>query len=63
YERLDPNDITETWLAMQSNATAMAIAMFGVHPFPEFLTERLRQMSKIDGATGLMAKRISEIAT
>ena len=61
YERVARVDLSEGWLATQSNATAAAMAMYGDLPLPESLTARLRQISGNGGAPGKLATTISEM--
>ena len=62
YERGAETDISEAWLAKQSNATAIALAMYGDLPLPEFLTARLQKISGNGGPPGKLAKIILEMA-
>lgn len=63
YDRVGPQRISKTWLAQQSNATAISFALFGTLPLPNFLTGRLNKISKEGGTSGKLAKRVLEVAS
>ena len=61
YGRVAGADLSEAWLAKQSNATATALALYGDLPLPECLTARLQQISGIGGPPGKLAAGILEM--
>ena len=62
YGRVAGADLSEAWLAKQSNVTAAALAMYGDRPLPECLTARLQKVSGNDGPSGKLADIILELA-
>lgn len=62
YGRIAGVDLSEAWLAKQSNATAAALAMYGDRPLPECLAARLQTVSGNGGPPGKLAKIILEMA-
>ena len=61
YGRVAGADLSEAWLAKQSNATAAALAMYGDRPLPECLTARLQKVSGNGGPPGELAAGILEM--